>query len=136
MASSGPLEANTHLGIRPELCGTPVELHDGLAQVELRTTVAMAADAQGLVHGGFVFGAADYAAMLAVNDPNVVLAGATTRFVAPVQVGETLVARAEVASTEGKKRQVRVVATVGPKKVFEGDFMCVVLPKHVLAQEG
>ncbi len=136
MPSSGPVEARTHLNIDSDLCGTSVELKSDFAHVELRTIEAMAADAQGLVHGGFVFGAADYAAMLAVNDPNVVLAGATTRFLAPVVVGETVIARAEVTSAEGKKRQVRVVASVGPKKVFEGDFMCVVLPRHVLTQEG
>ena len=33
-----------------------------------------------------MFGAADYAAMLAVNDPNVVLGNAELRFVAPVEV--------------------------------------------------
>jgi acyl-coenzyme A thioesterase PaaI-like protein len=44
----------------------------------------MAADQRGLVHGGFTFGLADYAAMVAVNDPNVVLGAAEVRFLAPV----------------------------------------------------
>jgi acyl-coenzyme A thioesterase PaaI-like protein len=48
----------------------------------------MAVDDRGLVHGGFVFGLADHAAMLAVNDPNVVLGAASTRFLKPVRVGE------------------------------------------------
>ena len=47
----------------------------------------MAADGRGLVHGGFTFGLADFAAMCAVNDPNVVLGAATCKFLAPVQVG-------------------------------------------------
>ena len=64
------MEPNTHLGINSALCGEVIELTDGGATAQLTTTAAMAADDQGLVHGGFVFGLADYAAMLAVNDPN------------------------------------------------------------------
>jgi acyl-coenzyme A thioesterase PaaI-like protein len=48
----------------------------------------MVVDAHGLVHGGFVFGLADYAAMLAVNDPNVVLGAAEARFLKPVRRGD------------------------------------------------
>jgi len=44
----------------------------------------MAADARGLVHGGFTFGLADYAAMLAVNEPTVVLASAQTKLITPL----------------------------------------------------
>ena len=81
---------NTHLGIDARLCGRPTTLAEGRAAVRLETVPEMAADDRGLVHGGFVFGAADYAAMLCVNDPNVVLGAADTRFVAPVAVGEVV----------------------------------------------
>ena len=80
----------THLGIDRRLCGEPVELSEGRAVVRLATVAEMAADERGLVHGGFVFGCADYAAMLAVNDPNVVLGSGSLRFAKPVRVGETL----------------------------------------------
>ncbi|MEZ4484205.1 MAG: hotdog domain-containing protein [Syntrophotaleaceae bacterium] len=62
----------------------------------------MCADDAGLIHGGFTFGLADYSAMLAVNDPHVVLGGAETRFLAPVQCGEVMVATAEVVEAQGK----------------------------------
>jgi acyl-coenzyme A thioesterase PaaI-like protein len=126
-------ESKTHLGISHELCGRPVELGQGRARVELETTDDMTADDQGLVHGGFVFGQADYAAMLAVNDPNVVLGAADTRFVAPVRVGETVTAVAEVTEEKGKKRIVEVVARVGDKPVLTGTFTTFVLEEHVLA---
>ena len=92
----------------------------------------MAADEQGLVHGGFVFGLADYAAMLAVNDPFVVLGAAACRFLRPVRVGDTVRAVADVVETQGKKQEVRVVARRGDEDVFEGTFTCFVLTKHVL----
>ncbi len=124
-------EPNTHPNIDASLCGTPLTLAPGAAEVELRTDERMAADARGLVHGGFVFGAADYAAMLAVNDPNVVLGSASTTFKAPVRVGETLRVRAELRAENGRKREVEVSADVGTTRVFDGTFTCFVLDTHV-----
>jgi len=113
-----------------------VEIGAGSARVALAATDSMVVDAQGLVHGGFVFGLADYAAMLAVNDPNVVLGAAETRFLKPVRLGDHLIANAEAVGEHGKKREVRVEATVNSVKVFEGTFTCFVLERHVLEGVG
>lgn len=121
----------THLAISPEWVGAPVELTPGMAVARLLTKAEMAADERGLVHGGFVFGLADYAAMLAVNDPNVVLGAAEVRFLAPVRVGETLTARATVESTDGKKRVVKCVVDTD-REVLTAFFTCIVLTRHVL----
>ena len=102
----------------------------------LGTTQPMAVDEQGLVHGGFVFGLADYAAMLAVNDPNVVLVGAQSRFLKPVRRGDRAVAHARTVATEGRKHEVLVEVSVGSTRVFEGTFTCVVLERHVLEGTG
>ncbi|UCH29026.1 MAG: hypothetical protein JSV06_12245 [Myxococcales bacterium] len=102
----------------------------------LDTTDAMVVDAQGLVHGGFVFGLADYAAMLAINDPNVVLGAAQVRFLKPVRNGERVLALAQTVETKGRKHEVRVEATVGSRAVFEGAFTCIVLERHVLEGVG
>jgi acyl-coenzyme A thioesterase PaaI-like protein len=123
---------NTHLGIDAALCGAPEELAEGTARVRMRTLPEMSADARGLVHGGFVFGLADYAAMLAVNDPNVVLGAAEVRFEGPCVVDDELVAEAEVLSEKGRKRQVEVRVTRGGESLFTGTFSCFVLDAHVL----
>lgn len=125
-------EPATHLNINPALCGAPTELEPGRAVVQLETSEAMRADAQGLVHGGFVFGLADYAAMLAVNHPNVVLGSAETRFTAPVRVGDTVIAEAHVTSEKGRKRVVETTARVGDREVFRGTLTTFVLDQHVL----
>lgn len=130
------MKPKTHLAADPRFCGTPEALSDGTARVVLETTDSMIVDAQGLVHGGFVFGAADYAAMLAVNDPNVVLGAAETRFLKPVRRGDRLVASAHTVVSQGRKREVRVEATVNSVKVFEGTFTCFVLEQHVLDGVG
>ena len=126
------MNPNTHLDIDPELCGEPVELDEGFASVRFEATERMAVDERGLVHGGFVFGLADYAAMLAVNDPNVVLGSAEVRFKAPISVGEAVTAEANVTSRDGAKHVIEASATVGERTVFEGTFTAFVLDEHVL----
>ncbi|GAB6096392.1 PaaI family thioesterase [Desulfatiferula olefinivorans] len=123
---------NTHHTINQELCGTPIRVKDRHCTVTFTAIDSMAADDSGLVHGGFIFGLADYAAMLAVNHPNVVLGGASVRFLRPVKVGETMVAEASVTAVEGKKHQVVVTVKRDDETVFEGDFACFVPGRHVL----
>jgi acyl-coenzyme A thioesterase PaaI-like protein len=126
------VEQNTHHSIDPRWVGAAVELRENEATATLTAVSEMAADTRGLVHGGFTFGLADFAAMLAVNDPNVVLGAAETRFLAPVQLGEVMVATAKVVTESGKKRSVEVTVHVADKAVMKGVFTCFVLPKHVL----
>ncbi|MBM4440333.1 MAG: thioesterase [Candidatus Rokubacteria bacterium] len=122
----------THETISPALCGTPEELRPGFARVALEAGPEMAADTRGLVHGGFTFGLADYAAMLAVNEPTVVLASAETKFLGPVVAGERLEAEATVTRSEGKKRFVKVTVRRGETPVMEGEFLAVVPDRHIL----
>jgi acyl-coenzyme A thioesterase PaaI-like protein len=105
------VQPRTHLEIDRRLCGEPLDpaaTAAGTARVGLTAVPEMAADAAGLVHGGFVFGLADHAAMLAVNHPNVVLGSAAVRFLRPVAVGERLIAEATVAETAGRRSRVMV----------------------------
>ncbi|MEZ4600530.1 MAG: PaaI family thioesterase [Syntrophotaleaceae bacterium] len=128
------IHQQTHPSISPVYVGEPVELAPGMAAARLLTNAEMCADPRGLVHGGFTFGLADYAAMLAVNHPNVVLGGAETRFLAPVRCGEVMVARAQLEEEKGRKRLVRCQVFVEERLVFEGNFVCYVLDGHVLDQ--
>jgi len=122
----------THADIDIRLCGKPLEVNDGTSRVEFLALPQMAVDGHGLVHGGFVFGLADHAAMIAVNHPHVVLGGAEVRFQKPVRVGEKLTAVAMAEVKEGRKRPVRVSVLRGEETVFEGTFTCFVLDRHVL----
>jgi uncharacterized protein (TIGR00369 family) len=126
------MEQRTHDRIDARLCGTPLELAEGYARVELRLLPEMTADDRGLVHGGFVFGVADYAAMLAINHPNVVLGACEMRFLKPLVSGETVVAEARLESEQGKKRFVRVEVRRGQEAVATALCTCFVPEKHVL----
>lgn len=124
---------NTHLKLDESLSGDLDELRAGYAKIVLRTTQNMVADEQGLVHGGFVFSAADYAAMACVNHPNVVLAKSEVKFLAPVKLGETVILEANKAEENGNKISVEVIGKVEEKEVFKGTFFTATLDKHVLS---
>jgi predicted thioesterase len=70
--------------------------------------------------------------MCAVNDPFVVLGAASSKFIAPVKVGEAILSKATVSSGQGKKSVVSVTSLVGNRVVFEGSFTTFVLESHVL----
>ena len=126
------MDIRTHLQIDQDLCGRPGAVEPGFCRVSFTATERMAADERGLVHGGFVFGLADYAAMLAVNDPHVVLGAADVKFLKPVSVGDDLVAEARVAEVGGRKHQVDVTVCRDEDMVLEGRLTCFVLDRHVL----
>lgn len=134
----------THGSLDRDLAGEPSELAPGRAEVRMTADARMVADERGLVHGGFVFGLADHAAMLAVNEPTVVLGKAEARFLAPVREGERLVARARVVSAAAERGrpvvEAEVVAEGGdgsaPRPVFTGTFRCAVPDRHVLDRAG
>ena len=126
------MKPETHLALDPVLCGRAVGLAPDRASVELEATAAMAADERGLVHGGFLFGLADHAAMLAVNHPHVVLGSADVRFIKPVRVGDRLRAEARVRGEDGRKRLVEVAVRSGDETVMTGTFQALVPSRHVL----
>src|SRR5882724_10101145 len=125
-------DQRTHEKISAHLCGRAVELGAGHARAVLDASQEMAADWRGLIHGRFTFGLADYAAMLAVNEPTVVLAGATLKFLGPVVVGDRVEAEASVDRTEGKKRWVKVTVRRAGQPVLEGELFAVVPDRHIL----
>lgn len=129
------MQQNTHLKIDNRLCGDVVKIEKDLAEVHLVTTPEMAADREGLVHGGFVFGAADFAAMCAVNEPNVVLGSSECRFLAPSRVGDVIEFEARIVEREGAKASVEVTGTSGDQPVFTARFKTVVTKEHVLNRQ-
>ena len=128
------MEIKTHLLADKTLLGFPVEVDEGKsAVVQLPIIENMIIDDHGLVHGGFTFGLADYAAMLAVNDPNVVIGSANFKFTAPVQRGDIMIARAEITEENMSKRVVHVEVSVEDIVVLNGEFTCFILHQHVLS---
>ncbi|MEA1982215.1 MAG: PaaI family thioesterase [Campylobacterota bacterium] len=122
----------THERINLDLCGEVILMERGYVETRLTTTSEMVADSIGLIHGGFIFGAADYAAMLAVNERNVVLVASNSQFLSPVKFHDEVDFKARVRHQEGRKRNVYVEGFVLDIKVFEGEFKTVITDRHVL----
>jgi acyl-coenzyme A thioesterase PaaI-like protein len=127
------VDIRTHRALDRSLCGTPESLGPGTATVALLPTPNMQADEHALVHGGFIFGLADHAAMLAINEPTVVLGAADLRFLAPVTVGQRVVATATVTEHQSNKHLVDVQVHAGETVVLTGRLTCFVPSRHVLA---
>lgn len=125
---------NTHLNVSRKLVGSVVSIEENSAKVTLDITKEMIVDEYNLTHGGFVFGLADYAAMVAINEPTVVLGKAEVKFIKPVILNEKLTAIATILdNSNGKKITVSVTVVNGEEQlVFEGSFVCFVLEKHIL----
>jgi acyl-coenzyme A thioesterase PaaI-like protein len=126
------MQLNTHVKIDTSLCGKVVKLEKDYAEVLLHTTQKMGVDSKGLVHGGFIFSAADFAAMAAVNDPYVVLGASTSKFISPVKVGDAVLFKATLIGQKGKKREVKVDAYIDNQLIYEGTFTTFVLDRHLL----
>jgi len=122
----------THENINHDLSGEILRMEKGYVELRLTTNSEMVADDQGLIHGGFIFSAADYAAMVAVNERNVVLVGSDCQFLSPVKFGDEVNFVARVRHKEGRKRNVYVEGHVLDIKVFEGEFKTVITERHVL----
>ena len=122
----------THLKINSELSGEITLQEQGYVELRLTTIPDMLADSVGLIHGGFIFSAADYAAMAAVNEKNVVLVGSDCQFLSPVKFHDEVNFVARVRHKDGRKRNVHVEAFVLDIKVFEGEFKTVITERHVL----
>ncbi len=122
----------THEKINRDLNGEILKHESGYVETRLTTIADMLADDVGLIHGGFIFGAADYAAMVAVNEKNVVLVASDCQFLSPVKFHDEVNFVAKVRHKEGRKRNVHVEGHVLDIKVFEGEFKTVVTDRHVL----
>lgn len=128
------LKQNTHLLASKKLIGSVVSIENNSAKVSLKITRDMVVDEYNLAHGSFVFGLADYAAMVAINEPTVVLGKAETTFLKPAVLNDELTAVATITNkSHPTKIEVSVTVSNGEKEiVFEGNFVCFVLKNHIL----
>jgi acyl-coenzyme A thioesterase PaaI-like protein len=124
----------THLLASKKLIGSVLSIGNNCATVKLTITSEMIVDTYNLSHGGFVFGLADYSAMLAINKPTVVLGKATTKFLKRVILNDEVTAVATVIGNSNEKKITVSVVVKNQKNefVFEGEFVCFVLDKHIL----
>mgnify|MGYP000676557252 CR=1 FL=1 len=124
-------QLKTHQSVKPNLFGNITQLEKGYAKINLLSTDDMVVDELGLVHSGFIFSSADYAAAAAVNEENVIIIGAKTSFLAPAKIGDLIEFEAKAKFEDSRKREITVTGKINDIKIFEGVFHAVVLEKHI-----
>jgi acyl-coenzyme A thioesterase PaaI-like protein len=124
-------DLKTHDKIRTNLCGTIIKLDKGYSKTTLLTTKEMILDDLGLIHSGFIFGAADYAAAVAVNEENVIIIGSRSKFLAPAKIDDLIEFEATAKFEDSRKREIKVSAYINEIKVYDGLFQAVVLEQHI-----
>ena len=125
-------ELKTHVKVKSTLVGNLTELNKNTSKVVLQTTNEMSVDEFGLIHSGFIFGSAEYAAVAAVNEANVVIIGCRSKFYAPAKVGDLITFDAKGRFEEARKREIKVIGMINEIKVFEGIFQAIILERHIL----
>jgi acyl-coenzyme A thioesterase PaaI-like protein len=118
--------------IKNSLSGYLMKLEDDYAKVSLKCISDMSVDNKGLIHSGFMFNAANFAAIAAINEPNSILVGSKTKFLAPVKIDDVVIFEADSRFSDSRKRDIDVIGKVDGVKVFEGEFYCVVMNEHIL----
>jgi len=125
-------DLKTHTKIKRNLCGTIIDMEQGYSKVTLQTTNEMIVDEFGLIHSGFIFSAADYAAAVAVNEENLVIIGAKTKFLAPAKLNDLIEFEAHAKFEDSRKREIKVNGYINDIRVFEGVFQAIILENHIL----
>ena len=128
------MKQNTHQKTSKKLIGEVLSIQEDKAIVQLKILEEMLVDESGLSHGGFTFGLADYAAMVAVNHPNVVLGKAEVKFIKPTVKGDVLTAEATIIDKIDNTKSIVSVTVLNQLQtlVFKGEFVCFSLDKHIL----
>lgn len=126
-------ELSTHSLINQSLVGVLDEMETGYAKVIFTATNDMVADKRGMIHSGFIFSSANFAAMAAVNMSTAIPVVSKTNFLAPISVNDEAIFEARELHKDTRKRVVKVVGYIHNIKFFDGEFTIVVLDHHPLS---
>ena len=122
----------THTRLDEGYVGSIEHLSSGHCVTSLMTHSFMQADNQKMVFSGFIAAAAEYAAIAAVNEPNVIMLACESNYLAPVRLGEELRFEARVKHNDMRKREINVIAFSNNVKVYIARISVVVTEYHPL----
>ena len=126
------LRVRTHVELDPNLVGRVDHLNEDESHTTLNTTKAMHADEERLVHSGFIGSSAEYAALIAVNEPNAMIYSVSSQYFSCARVGEDVTFKATVQHTEGHKRNVTVIGSIESIKVYRANIIVIIPEYHPL----
>lgn len=112
------------------LCGKLLKLSKNKAEVLFAPNENMISD-EDIIHTGFIFNAASYTAMCALNKKNSIIISSETKFLAPIELNHQIIFKANVLQGESKKCEVKVEGFLLDIKIFDGMFYIAILDKKL-----
>ena len=113
------------------IVGELVELYRDKAVVRFRPNERMIMDESKMIHAGFVFNAASFAAMAAINKKYSVLIASDVKFLAPIELGHEITFKAQAIQSDTKKCEVKVEGFLLDIKIFDSLFHIAVFDKKI-----
>lgn len=117
--------------LKPDLCGSIIKMSEEEVLVKFTPNEQMIGDQNNLIHSGFIFNAANYAAMCLVNQAHSLTIGAEVQFLAPIELEQEMLFLATIKYTNDRKYKVLVKGTLLDIKIFEGVFHISVFDKEL-----
>lgn len=111
--------------------GEITELYRNKAIVRFVPTEKMIMDESKMIHAGFVFNSASYAAMVALNRKYSVIIASDVKFFAPIELGHEVIFKAEAVQSDTKKCEVKVEGFLLDIKIFDSMFHIAVFDKKI-----
>mgnify|MGYP003380448992 CR=1 FL=1 len=142
MTDDGLNEENVHIPLDNDdlqvctsmpssIVGELVELYRDKAVVRFRPNERMIMDESKMIHAGFVFNAASFAAMAAINKKYSVLIASDVKFLAPIELGHEITFKAQAIQSDTKKCEVKVEGFLLDIKIFDSLFHIAVFDKKI-----
>lgn len=142
MTDDGLNEENVHIPLDNDdlqvctsmpsnIVGELIELYRNKAVVRFRPNERMIMDESKMIHAGFVFNAASFAAMAAINKKYSVLIASDMKFLAPIELGHEITFKAQAIQSDTKKCEVKVEGFLLDIKIFDSLFHIAVFDKKI-----
>lgn len=117
--------------MHPSIVGEITQFFHGKVVTRFVPNEKMIMDDSKMINAGFVFNAASYAAMAAINKKYSVLIASDVKFLAPIELGHEVVFKAEAVQNDSKKCEVKVEGYLLDIKIFDSLFHIAVFDKRI-----
>lgn len=125
-----PEERLTAKKVNIHYCGDLLSISQGRSEVKLLTQDDMEVDS-GITHTGFIYSAASFSALCAINKKNSIIISSDVKFLAPVEINQKVIFKAKAIQEDIRKCEVKVEGFILDIKIFDGIFYIAVFDKKI-----
>lgn len=117
--------------LKPDLCGIIIQASKEEVVTKFQATKQMISDENDIIHSGFIFNAASYAAMCLVNQTYSLIIKSEVQFLAPLEFGQEMTFIATMRHSNNKQCEVVVKGSLLDIKIFEASFYISIFDKQI-----